>query len=97
MVVQTVPLRDLVARVDLGLTVLCGAGALDRPIREVMTASPVTVPLGTRVADAVELLRLRKISELPVVDAVGRPVGLIDITDLIGLVPHDEQDKALVA
>ncbi|MFS8095937.1 PucR family transcriptional regulator [Lentzea alba] len=33
MVVQTVPLADLVARVDLGLTVLCGAGALDRPIR----------------------------------------------------------------
>ncbi|MCP2202550.1 PucR family transcriptional regulator [Lentzea flava] len=33
MVVQTVPLRDLVARVDLGLTVLCGTDALDRPIR----------------------------------------------------------------
>jgi hypothetical protein len=33
MVVQTVPLRDLVARVDLGLTVLCGSDALDRPIR----------------------------------------------------------------
>lgn len=33
MVVQTVPLGDLVARVDLGLTVLCGADALDRPIR----------------------------------------------------------------
>ncbi|MFJ5989023.1 PucR family transcriptional regulator [Lentzea sp. NPDC092896] len=30
---QTVPLKDLVARVDLGLTVLCGADALDRPIR----------------------------------------------------------------
>ncbi|WP_394616849.1 PucR family transcriptional regulator [Lentzea sp. JNUCC 0626] len=30
---QTVPLRDLVARADLGLTVLCGADALDRPIR----------------------------------------------------------------
>jgi len=33
MVVQTVPLAALVARVDLGLTVLCGADALDRPIR----------------------------------------------------------------
>lgn len=30
---HTVPLKDLVARVDLGLTVLCGAEALDRPIR----------------------------------------------------------------
>ena len=49
-----------------------------------MTADPITVPLGTRVGDAVEILRQHKISELPVVDADGRPVGLLDITDLIG-------------
>jgi arabinose-5-phosphate isomerase len=61
--------------------------ALDRPIAEVMTADPATVPLGSRVADAVEVLRLRKISELPVIDAAGRPVGLLDITDVIGLFP----------
>lgn len=58
--------------------------ALDRPIREVMTADPLTVPLGVRVGDAVELLRRHKISELPVVDGEGRPAGLLDITDLIG-------------
>ena len=58
--------------------------ALDRPIREVMTATPLTVPLGIRVADAVEVLRRHKISELPVVDADGKPIGLLDITDLIG-------------
>jgi arabinose-5-phosphate isomerase len=61
--------------------------ALDRPIREVMTAAPLTVRQGTRVADAVEVLRLRKISELPVVDGDGRPIGLLDITDVLGLVP----------
>ncbi len=65
--------------------------ALDRPIREVMTPSPVTVPLGTRALDAVELLRRRKISELPVVDGDGRPAGLLDITDLIGFVPADDE------
>lgn len=64
--------------------------ALDRPIHEVMTADPVTVTVGTRLADALELLSLRKISELPVVDAEGRPVGMLDITDLIGLVPVEE-------
>ena len=68
--------------------------ALDRPIREVMTAEPRTVPLGGRVADAVELLRRHKISELPVVDAQGRPVGLLDITDLIGLMPAEEAEPA---
>src|SRR5262245_39094470 len=71
--------------------------ALDRPIREVMFAAPVTVPLGTRVIDAVEVLRLRKISELPVVDAAGRPAGLIDITDVIGLMPAGVEEQALVA
>jgi arabinose-5-phosphate isomerase len=64
--------------------------ALDRPIREVMTADPLTVPLGVRVGDAIELLRRHKISELPVVDGAGRPAGLLDITDLIGAEPADE-------
>jgi arabinose-5-phosphate isomerase len=59
--------------------------ALDRPIKEVMTADPLTVARDTRLLEAVEVLRGHKISELPVVDGAGRPVGLIDITDLIGL------------
>jgi arabinose-5-phosphate isomerase len=69
--------------------------ALDRPIREVMTADPLTVPKGTRVIDAVEVLRLRKISELPVVDAHGRPSGLLDITDLIGFGFAEPEESGL--
>ena len=64
--------------------------ALDRSIAEVMTPSPLTVPLGSRVLDAVEILRRHRISELPVVDAAGRPIGLLDITDVIGLLPAEE-------
>jgi arabinose-5-phosphate isomerase len=64
--------------------------ALDRPIAEVMTRDPITISLDSRVADAVEIMRLRKISELPVVDSAGQPAGLIDITDLIGLLPAEE-------
>jgi arabinose-5-phosphate isomerase len=63
--------------------------ALDRPVAEVMTATPLTVPLGARAVEAVELMRRRKISELPVVDADGRPAGLLDVTDLIGFVPAE--------
>src|SRR4029077_1809643 len=61
--------------------------ALDRPIREVMTAHPITVTHGSRVVDAVDILRQRKISELPVIDADNHPVGMLDITDLIGWLP----------
>jgi len=69
--------------------------ALDRPIREVMTPQPLTVRQGTRVADALEILRRHKISELPVVDAEGRPVGLLDITDLIGMMPREEAERVM--
>jgi arabinose-5-phosphate isomerase len=55
-----------------------------------MTPNPFQAALATRVVDAVELLSRHKISELPVVDPDGRPVGLLDITDLIGLMPAEE-------
>src|SRR5581483_4210765 len=64
--------------------------ALDRSIAEVMTRNPRTIPLGARVMEAVEILQRHKISELPVVDGAGRPIGLIDITDLIGFAPAEE-------
>jgi CBS domain-containing protein len=35
------------------------------------------------------VLESRRLSELPVVDAEGRPLGLLDIVDLVGIVPAD--------
>lgn len=60
---------------------------LDAPIAEVMTTDPVVIGPEARLAEAIELLHAHKISELPVVDADRRPVGMLDITDLIGLSP----------
>ncbi len=57
--------------------------ALDQPIENVMTATPISVARGSLVEDAVAILARRKISELPVVDDRGRPVGLLDVTDLM--------------
>jgi arabinose-5-phosphate isomerase len=65
---------------------------LDRSIAEVMTRDPIQVTVGSSVAEAVEIMKSRKISELPVVDRAGHPVGLIDLTDLIGLVPSDLEE-----
>ncbi len=61
----------------------------DRPIAEVMTRRPITIVLGSRLAEAVSLMAQWKISELPVVDTESRPVGLIDITDIVGIRPED--------
>ncbi|HUY32066.1 MAG TPA: KpsF/GutQ family sugar-phosphate isomerase [Pirellulales bacterium] len=62
--------------------------ALDRPIAEVMTSRPRTVLLGSMLMDAVEILAELKISELPVVNSSGAPVGLLDITDVVGMIPE---------
>jgi len=66
---------------------------LDRPISDVMTREPLRVTAGTRMAGAVDLMARRKISELPVVDDENRPVGLIDITDLIDHFPQPETES----
>jgi len=63
--------------------------AFDGPISAVMNGAPLTVRPESRFIDIVELLADRKISELPVVDDDGRPVGLIDITDVIGWLPQN--------
>jgi arabinose-5-phosphate isomerase len=57
----------------------------DRPISEVMTNKPLTISPDAILEEVLQLLGARHVSELPVVDAAGCPVGLIDITDLIGL------------
>ena len=63
---------------------------LDVPIRDVMTHGPMSVSLGSRTLEAVSLLAERKISELPVVDQEGRPQGMIDVTDVVGMMPASE-------
>jgi arabinose-5-phosphate isomerase len=64
--------------------------AFDGPIRDVMTRNPLTVSVGSRVTDAVELLRRHRISELPVLVEDGRPVGLLDITDVIDFLSAED-------
>ncbi len=65
---------------------------LDRPIGEVMTSDPYCIRVGTNLGEAFELMKLHKISELPVVDRGNHLVGLIDLTDLIGFVPADFEE-----
>ncbi len=62
---------------------------LDGPIRNVMTPNPLRVQAGSMMTDAVAVMAERKISELPVVDAADKPVGLIDITDVVALLPKE--------
>ncbi|MEX0824788.1 MAG: KpsF/GutQ family sugar-phosphate isomerase [Pirellulaceae bacterium] len=58
---------------------------LDRPIAEVMTRNVQTIPAGTLLNDAIAVLSGQRISELPVLDDDARPLGLLDITDVVSL------------
>ena len=68
-------------------------GALDRSISEVMTVQPTTIQSGSRVKEAIQLLAQRKLSEIPVVDDRQSPLGLIDITDVVGVQPSSSSKQ----
>ena len=63
---------------------------LDRPIAEVMTLEPLRIGTQSSVDEAVQLMQQQRISELPVVDSSNCPVGMVDITDVIGLMPGEQ-------
>ena len=65
---------------------------LDHRIADVMTRDPLTIDAEARMKDVVEILSEKKVSELPVVDENYKPIGLIDITDVIGLLPQESVD-----
>jgi arabinose-5-phosphate isomerase len=59
------------------------AEALHRPVSEVMTRGPKFVRVTGSAAEAIEIINRYFIEELPVVDAKGRLVGLVDVQDLL--------------
>ncbi|MEW6535951.1 MAG: KpsF/GutQ family sugar-phosphate isomerase [Candidatus Auribacterota bacterium] len=56
-----------------------------KPVREYMTRNPYRVKPDCLAAEALKLLKEKRIDELPVVDEENRPVGLLDEGDLLGL------------
>ena len=60
-----------------------GRGLMNVPIAKLMTRSPITIREDKLAAEALEILRSKKIDEVPVVDAKRCPVGLLDVQDLL--------------
>jgi arabinose-5-phosphate isomerase len=67
-------LRRLVQRGEVDFT---------RPVSSVMGKSPRTVGADDLAQTAAEILRNTQVDQLPVVDGDGRPVGLLDVQDLL--------------
>lgn len=60
-------------------------GFLGLPIKEIMVRDPERVEVGELASRALAIMNQYRIDELPVVDAAGRPVGLLDVQDMVGL------------
>ncbi|MEK6568374.1 MAG: KpsF/GutQ family sugar-phosphate isomerase [Candidatus Omnitrophota bacterium] len=59
------------------------ADLASRKVKEVMTKNPVTIHPRQLAAEALRILEEKKIDELPVVDAALKPVGMLDIQDIL--------------
>lgn len=58
-------------------------GLIDKKVKDVMTKNPTVIKKDRLAAEAFDILRSKKIDEIPVVDDKARPVGLLDVQDLL--------------
>jgi arabinose-5-phosphate isomerase len=68
---------------DLRRLVERGATDFSMAVAKVMCRNPRTVRPDALVQDAARVLRQARIDQVPVVDGDGRPVGLLDVQDLL--------------
>jgi arabinose-5-phosphate isomerase len=54
-----------------------------RKISEVMTKNPTVIKKNKLAAEAFQILKTKRIDEVPVVDEKHRPIGLLDVQDLL--------------
>jgi arabinose-5-phosphate isomerase len=76
-------LAGLLTDGDVRRAVLRDTSFLDRPIDEVMTRRPRTIRADQLAAEAWHMMNQFNFDELPVVDAAGRYLGLLDVQDLL--------------
>ncbi len=70
---------------DLRRGIMLDSTLLDKPLHAVMTVNPRCIRSDALASEAMALLNQYRIDELPVVDARRRPVGLVDVLDLVPL------------
>jgi arabinose-5-phosphate isomerase len=68
---------------DLRRIVERGRVTFAAPVSTVMSRNPRTIRPDAVVIDAARVLRQARIDQVPVVDETGRPVGLLDVQDLL--------------
>lgn len=70
---------------DLRRRISVDPDVLRKPIGELMTKNPKTIGPDQLASEALCLLREKKIDEVPVVGKDGKPVGMVDVQDLLDM------------
>ena len=68
---------------DLRRHLNTGKGLVSMKVSSVMTRNPTVIKKDRLAAEAFDILRSKRIDELPVVDDRRRPIGLLDVQDLL--------------
>ena len=68
---------------DLRRHLKIGENLTKRKIKDVMTKNPTVVGKDMLAAEAIHILQEKKIDEVPVVDINRKPIGLLDVQDLL--------------
>jgi arabinose-5-phosphate isomerase len=66
-----------------------GPSILDKTISEVMTKNPKKISADALASEVMAIMKQFRIDEVPVVDSDNRPLGLIDVQDLVVLKMFD--------
>jgi arabinose-5-phosphate isomerase len=56
---------------------------IEKKVKEVMTKNPATISKTHMAVEALHILQKKKIDEIPVVDKAYKPIGLVDVQDLL--------------
>lgn len=76
-------LMGIVTDGDMRRAVLKDINVLNEQITKVMTSNPKTISPEALATEALRLMQLHSIDDLPVVDGEGRPIGMLDVQDLL--------------
>ena len=79
-------LKGIITDGDLRRRLAVDTTFVDRKVSDVMTRTPISVKKGSLAADAFKVLKSKRIDELPVVDARGKLLGIVDVQDLLDTV-----------
>src|SRR5438477_10477753 len=67
--------RDLLLKLE--------QGDLDRPVSQLMTPDPEVLGLADPIAYALNKMSVGGFRHIPLVDATGRPVGIVSVKDIV--------------